>query len=157
MCYAGLALKSLLKLMLRCKACHASNPASSAPRNQLHLAECSCRKSCLKICTVGCDVPRGVGPKNLLNVKLRCKACHAEERRAFCYTHSNSATAAPQNQANCTRPKICAVGCEVLRGVASKAPAVPLHFLLKRYVIANSPAIANTASNPGTPSSGVGV
>jgi hypothetical protein len=41
---------------------------------------------------------------------LRCKACHAH----------NTATAAPQNQlhlANCTRRKICVVGCDVARGV----------------------------------------
>jgi hypothetical protein len=41
-------------------------------------------------------------------------------------------------------------------GFAPKAPAVPLHFLLKRYATANNPAIANIASNPGVSSSGVG-
>ncbi len=35
-------------------------------------------------------------------------------------------------------------------GFAPKAPAVPLHFLLKRYATANNPAIANTPPNPGS-------
>jgi len=63
---------------------HASNSATAAPQNQLQLAECSCRKSCM----VGCEVPTGLATKSLLNVRLRCKASHA----------SNSASAAPQNQ-----------------------------------------------------------
>ena len=33
------------------------NSATAAPQNQLHLAECSCRKSCV----VGCEVICGVG------------------------------------------------------------------------------------------------
>ena len=33
------------------------NSASAAPQNQLQLAECTCRKSCV----VGCDVLSGVG------------------------------------------------------------------------------------------------
>jgi len=45
-----------LKVRLRCKASHASNSATAAPQNQLQLAECTCRKSCM----VGCDVPRGL-------------------------------------------------------------------------------------------------
>ena len=65
---------------VRCKACHALRGYAS-PQNQLHLAECTCRKSCM----VGCDVLRGVGTKSLLKVRLRCKACHAlpcEDRQA---------------------------------------------------------------------------
>jgi hypothetical protein len=44
-----------------------------------------------------------------------------EERAAFRSTIC-SATAAPQNQlqlANCSRLKICVVGCEVLQGVGA--------------------------------------
>jgi len=37
-----------------CYGC--SNSASSAPQNQLQLAECTCRKSCV----VGCGVLRGL-------------------------------------------------------------------------------------------------
>ena len=33
------------------------NSASASPQNHLHLANCSCRKSCV----VGCGVLRGVG------------------------------------------------------------------------------------------------
>jgi len=44
----------------------------------------------------------------------------------------------------------------------SKAPTPPHHLLfhflfLKRYATANNPAIADTTSNPGTLSSGVGI
>jgi len=49
-------------------------------------------------------------------------ACHAEERAAFCSPPRNTASAAPQNQANCTCRKSCVVGCEVLSGVAPKSP-----------------------------------
>jgi hypothetical protein len=35
--------------------------APQPPQNQLQLAECTCRKSGLKICMVGCDVICGVG------------------------------------------------------------------------------------------------
>jgi len=35
--------------------------APAAPQNQLHSAECTCRKSCIKICVVGCGVLRGLG------------------------------------------------------------------------------------------------
>jgi len=51
-------------------------------------------------------------------------------RRRTCGIRSTPPTppsAAPQNQANCTRPKICAVGCEVVReklGLCAK-PATP--------------------------------
>ena len=38
------------------------NSASAAPQNQLHLAECTCRKSGM----VGCDVIRGVGALKVL-------------------------------------------------------------------------------------------
>jgi len=31
----------------------------------------------------------------------------------------NAASASPQNQANCTRQKICTVGCDVLQGVCT--------------------------------------
>jgi len=52
-----------------------------------------------------------------LKVRLRCKACHAEERAAFAprLQLRNSATAAPQNQlhlANRIRRKIAVVGCD---------------------------------------------
>ena len=63
MCYAGLPPKSLLKVRLRCKAGHAKEhaafysaprlqlrSASASPQNQLHLAECTCRKSCMVCC-----------------------------------------------------------------------------------------------------------
>jgi len=39
------------------------NSASAVPQNQLHLAECTLQKKLLKICTVGCDVARGLGIK----------------------------------------------------------------------------------------------
>jgi hypothetical protein len=42
---------------------HAHNSATAAPQNQLQLAECTCRKINLKICTVGGDVIRGVALK----------------------------------------------------------------------------------------------
>ena len=45
------------------------------------VAECTCKKK--KSCMVGCDVLRGVASKSQLKVRLRCKACHAEERLAF--------------------------------------------------------------------------
>jgi len=107
--YAGLAPESLLKVRLRRKAGHAkeraafrfspaiysaSHSASATPQNQLHLAECTCRKRCM----VGCDVRSGV--------------LHA----------SNSATASPQNQLqfiNCTCRKSCVVCCDVLRGLGA--------------------------------------
>jgi len=52
------AMRPLLKVRLRCKACHAL-PCEDRqpPQNQLQLAECSRRKSCV----VGCDVGSGVG------------------------------------------------------------------------------------------------
>jgi len=34
---------------------------NAPPQNQLHLAECTCRKINLKICVVGCEVRSGVG------------------------------------------------------------------------------------------------
>ena len=80
-----------------CSTLHNSAPA--APQKQLHLAECTCRKSC----TVGCDVLReklGLGAKTA--------------------TPPTPLPQPPQNQlqfCNCTRPKICMVGCDVLRGV----------------------------------------
>jgi len=104
---SGVASKSLLKVRLRCKACHAL-PCEDRqpPQNQLQFAECTCRKSCV----VRCDVLRGVASKSPLKIRLRCKACHA----------SNSASAAPQNQLhlrNCTCRKSCMVGCDVACGV----------------------------------------
>ena len=83
---------------------------NAPPQNQLQLAECTCRK---KSCMWAAMRP-------LLKVKLRCK-----DRLAL------RGWAAPQNQLhlrNCSRPKICVVGCEVLSGVASKAQ---LHHLLR--------------------------
>ena len=88
MCYAGLALKVCSKLGLDAKPAtpknvrhplHALQLRYSAPQNQLHLANCTCRKSCM----VGCEVVSGVASKSLLKVRVRCKAGHAEERAAF--------------------------------------------------------------------------
>ena len=65
MCYAGLVPESLLKLRLRCKACHAFNSASAAPQNQ---ANCIAQKFAW-----------WAAMRPLLNVRrgLRCKARHA--------------------------------------------------------------------------------
>jgi len=49
-----------------------------------------------------------------------CKFEDAEERAAFRSTIC-SASAAPQNQANCTRPKICVVG-NVQHSIPHHAP-----------------------------------
>jgi len=46
------------------------NSASAAPQNQLQLAECTCRKSCV----VGCDALQGVAPKSLLKVKVQVQS-----------------------------------------------------------------------------------
>jgi len=54
--YAGFALKVCSKLGLGAKPATPPTPLPHAPQNQLQLAECTCRKSCLKICMVGCDV-----------------------------------------------------------------------------------------------------
>ena len=88
-CYAGLALKALSS---NCFATSLSprNTASAAPQNQLQLANCTCRKSCM----VCCDVPCGVASKSLLKIRLRCKAGHAEERAAF-RSSSTICSAAP--------------------------------------------------------------
>ena len=69
--------------------------ASAAPQNQLHLAECTCRKSG----GLRCDM-RFL----LLKVRLRCKACHAEERAAFRSTPPTprSTTLPPLRKINCT-------------------------------------------------------
>ena len=61
------------------KALRYATPPPHPPQNHLHLAECTCRKSCLKICVVGRDVICGV--------------LHAFQLRYF-----STATAAPQNQ-----------------------------------------------------------
>ena len=92
---SGVASKSLLKIRLRCKAGHASNSASAAPQNQLHLAECTCRKSCV----VGCDVLReklGLGAKPEMPKNVR-HSLHASNS-ATPLSLRNSASAAPQNQ-----------------------------------------------------------
>jgi len=55
---------------------------------------------------------KGLATKSLQKVRLRCKAGHA----------SNTASAPPQNQlhlAECSRLKICMVGCGVLQGVGA--------------------------------------
>jgi hypothetical protein len=135
-----------LKVRLRCKACHAEecaafrstshNSASAAPQNQLHLAECTRRKKKLhgglrlqlrirsaaksiafsqfalaekfaeKFAVVCCDVLRYVGYSTHSNF-------------ATSLPRRNSTSAAPQNQANCSRQKICMVGCEVICGVCA--------------------------------------
>jgi len=48
MCYAGLAPESLLKVMLRCKACHAEERAAfhSAPRLQLRFRSSAKKTNC---------------------------------------------------------------------------------------------------------------
>ena len=58
----------------------------------------------------------GLVPKSLLKVRLRCKACHAEERAAF---RSTPPTPLPQlRKINCSlqnavAEKAAVVGCEV--------------------------------------------
>ncbi len=66
------------------------NSASAAPQNQLQFAECSCRKRCMWVAM--CYA--GLVAKSLLKVRLRCKACHVEERAAFRLT--------PLRKINCT-------------------------------------------------------
>ena len=53
----------------------------------------------------------GLAHKSLLKVRFRCKACHA----------SNSASAAPQNQANCNAQKFVrwAAMCNASKEIAS--------------------------------------
>ena len=85
--------------------------ASASPQNQLHLAECTCRKK----------------------VAWWAARCHAGLDLKTPPTHQSAG--------------------------ASTKPLVGYLFyflLLTRYTTANNPAIANIASNPGTPSSGVG-
>ena len=86
-----------------CDATHARQPANPAtpcedrqpPQNQLHLAECTCRKSCM-----------WAAMRPLLKVRLMCKARHAPQ-------HRNRSTA---KSSKLHLPKICVVGCEVVRG-----------------------------------------
>jgi len=48
----------------------------------------------------------GLVPKSLLKVRLRCKASHAEERKAFHSTHaSNSASAASAKSSKLQSPE----------------------------------------------------
>jgi len=47
------------------------NSATAAPQNQLHLAECTCRKSCM----VGCDVLRGWCLKAPTSPPLNKRGC----------------------------------------------------------------------------------
>ena len=91
-------------------------------RNQLHLAECTCRKSGMwaAMCYAG------LASKGMLNVRLKCKACHAEERAAFHPTPTTPlCPAAPQNQlhlAECSCRKSCMVSCDVSSTIRSTTP-----------------------------------
>jgi len=66
------------------------NSASAAPQNQLHSAECSCRKSCLKICVVGCEVLReklGSGAKPATPPTPQLRICITAKSIAPCRMH----------------------------------------------------------------------
>jgi len=88
-----------------CKAGHAEEHAAfrsplPTPLPPLRKINCTLQNALAekKSCVVGCDVLRGVGYKSQLKVRVRCKACHAEERAAFRSTHS----AVPLRKINCT-------------------------------------------------------
>jgi len=54
-----------------------------------------------------------------LKVRLRCKACHAEERAAFRYTHPTPHPQLRKIKQIAPAEKSCVVGCEVIRGVGA--------------------------------------
>ncbi len=99
---SGVASKSLLKVRLRCKACHALRGQAASAKSiapcRMHLQK--------KLHGVLRCAKWGWCTKSLLKVRLRCKAGHAEERAAF-YSiplhASNSATPLLQHRKiNCT-------------------------------------------------------
>jgi len=104
LCYAGLASKARST---------PTTPHPQPPQNQLHPAECTCRKSCQKFAWWAAGCYAGFASKSLLKVRLRCKARHAEERAAFRST--------PPTPRSTPLPQLRKINCSLQNAVAEKA------------------------------------